>query len=759
MRSLCSINPALGCLLVLGFLCGAVQSESPIVALEAVFPPVLSTAGPNAFRVTAGRFNQDIESLVFSDPRITAVLDAAPNLPLDDVAQKNFGNFTVAVDPATPPGYYEVWAVGRYGISNPRIIAVVNTPVEVLPGNIDPKNPPEVKPGVCYVGTTKRSDKVVVKTKKTDHWPRCLLTGQVLDAATIPAMTVTDSKAFTISQLRAQGKTPVLFEKPVSVPSEPIEDVYLRIYDFLFRSSDATVFALVIDPPENHPLLSTAGWKAPYKVFSDSIAPWPTVDPAGIPADGMYPAPPWQTTIELSSAKPTHEIEFPVAEGAVYEVESFSSSDLSDIRIVADRITPPLTAQQVAEIQAAMNAPAGTAIDPALEQKIKDYRARVSMVGREVITVAEDGAGAGTKAVRMTSLDPIFTIPAGSAGKNVRLTVNDLQLAASSKFKSPVTLRVGPPQPRFHAVGHWVPDTNNPAQAKTTGVGLTKGGQCAMQVSVRRAGGFAGPVQVTCDGLPPGVSVYPAVIAPGQTETQLIFYAEENATNWVGMINPVAKGTWTDPNNVAQEISVPIRPSTIALSASGDRGLPQARLSSQWHLKVIEQDIAPIQIKAGDGPAWVLEIPLGGSAKIPIKAVRRPGGEQKGVMRPQNVPGKVTLGEFELPPNAAEATPEIKVAADAAPGEYTVWFQTEIVLKQSLHPESHARLVAYRDRIAAKLADPNWTGDRPAAEKIIAETNPKIEALAKEIAPKDFPSFVSSAPLRLRIVPAPEAPK
>ncbi|MFM8399228.1 MAG: hypothetical protein ACKOAH_15495, partial [Pirellula sp.] len=285
-----------------------------------MFPPVLSTAGPNAFRVTAGRFNQDIESLVFSDPRITAVLDAAPNLPLDDVAQKNFGHFSVTVDPATPPGYYEVWAVGRYGISNPRILAVVNTPVEVLPGNIDPKNPPEVKPGVCYVGTTKRSDKVVVKTKKTDHWPRCLLAGQVFDAATIPAMTVTDSKAFTISQLRAQGKTPVLFEKPVSVPSEPIEDVYLRIYDFLFRSSDATVFALVIDPPENHPLLSTAGWKAPYKVFSDSIAPWPTVDPVSIPANTTYPAPPWQTTIELSSEKPTLEIEFPVAEGAVYEV-------------------------------------------------------------------------------------------------------------------------------------------------------------------------------------------------------------------------------------------------------------------------------------------------------------------------------------------------------------------------------------------------------------------------------------------------------
>jgi hypothetical protein len=720
---------------------------------------VLSTAGPNAFRVTAGRFNQDIESLVFSDPRISAVLDAAPNLPLDDVPQKSYGQFSVTVDPATPPGYYEVWAVGRYGISNSRMIAVVSTPVEVLPGNIDPKNPPELKPGVCYVGTTKRSDKVVVKTKKTDHWPKCLLAGQVFDAATIPAMTVTDSKQFTLHQLRAQGKSPVVFEKPVSIPSDPIEDVYLRIYDFLFRSSDSTVFALVIDPAENHPLLSTLAWKPPFKAFAESMAPWPIIEPNTVVAGGTYPAPPWQTTVELSSSKPSLEIEFPVAEGAVYECEVFSDSDLSDIRIVADRITPAPTAEQVAEIQAVMNAPTGTAIDPAIEQRVKDYRARISSVGREIIAVAEDGIGSGTKAVRMTSLDPIFTIPAGSAGKHVRLSVSDLQLSASSKFKSPVTLRVGPQQPRIHAVGHWVPDTNNAPQAKTTGVGLTKGGQCAMQVSIRRAGGFAGPVQVTCEGLPAGVSVYPAVIAPGQTETQLVFYAEENATNWVGLINPVAKGALTDPNNANQEIVVPIRASTIAVSASAERGLPQARLSSQWQLKVIEQDIAPIQLKAGDGPGWILEIPLGGSAKIPIKAIRRAGGEQKGVMRPQNVPAKVTLGEFELPPNAAEATPEIKVAADATPGEYTIWFQTEIVLKQSLHPESHARLLAYRDRIQAKLSDPNWTGDRPAAEKIIAETNPKIEALAKEIAPKDFPSFVSSAPLRLRIVPAPEAPK
>jgi len=758
MSSFNYLKPAITLLVVVCF-CGLMRAESPVLAIEAVFPPVLSSAQPNSLRITSGRFNQDIESLVFSDPRITATLEPGPNLPLDDVPQKNYGQFTVTVDPAVPAGVYEVWAVGRYGISNPRMIAVVPTPVETLPGNIDPKNPPEVKPGICYVGTTKKNDKVLVKTKKTDHWPKCLLAAQIFDAATIPAMTITDGKQNTLHQLRAQGRQPVVFDKPVTQPREPVEEIFLRIYDFLFRSSESTVFALIIDPPDNHPLLNTSAWKPPYSIFSETIPSWPAVDSAKLPTPGLFPTPPWQTTIELLPGKPISEIEFPVAEGAVYECELFSSSDLSDIRTIADRLSPAPSAEQIAEIQAALNAPAGTPVDPALEQRIKDYRARISNTGRDIITIAEDGVAAGTKAVRMTSLDPIFTIPAGPAGKHVRLTVNDLQLSPSSKTRSSVTLRVGPAQPRFHAVGHWVPDTNNPAQAKTTGVGLNKGGQCALQVSIRRAGGFAGPVQVTCDGLPPGVVAYPTVIAPGQTETQLVFYAEENATNWVGQIQPIAKGTWTDPNNATQEITVPIRPSTIALSASGDRGLPQSRLSNQWQLKIIEQETAPIQIKAGEGPAWVLEIPAGGTAKLPIKAVRRAGGDQKGIMRPQNLPAKVTLAEFELPPNAAEASPEIKVAADATPGEYSLWFQTEIVVKQPLHPEAHARLVAYRDRIQAKLADPNWAGDRPAAEKIIAETNPKIEALAKEIAPRDFQTFIPSAPFKLKITPAPEPPK
>lgn len=777
MRPFVSATRGIG-LLLLCLLATTARAELPVIALDAVFPPVLSNQHPNNFKVTAGRFTQDVEQLIFSDPRITAKLEQSPSLPLDPdtTPQKAYGSFSVSVDPAVPQGLYEVWAVGRYGISNARSLAVVHTPVEVLPPSIDPKNPPTVQPGICYVGLTKRNERIQLKTKKSERWPKILLAAQSLDASTIPVLLVSDSDGNVLSQLRSSGKAPVLFSEPTSPPTKSPtnnpDELRIAIFDFLYRSSENTPFALVIDPPENHPLYSSKEWKNPFQAFAKTNADWPvqatppntSTNPSTLPAP--LPSPPWQIKFNLSAIEPQREFEFAPSEGMTYEVEVLSAAlgEPSDVRIIADRVTPPPSPEQLAQIQTVLAAdPSGKSSDPALQQLAQDYLNRQRLTGRDVITIAEDGPAIGTRAVRLLSPDPFFSIPPSPPNKNIRLTINDLNIQPSSKHSTEVILRVGPPVPRIQPIGHWLPDTNNAAAAKTTGIALPKGGQTAMHVSIRRTGGHNAPIELNCDALPPGVSVTPALVAPGQSEGILMFFADENAAPFSGPIQPIAKtkvaSNPANPSQLDQDVSIPIQPTSIVISASADRGLPQSRLSNLWLLKVIEQDTAPIQVRAGDGPAWVLEIPQGGAGKLPIRAVRRAGGEAKGIMRPQNLPPKVTLGEFELPEKNPEANPEIKVAADAPVGEYTVWFATEIVLKQSLHPESHARLLAYRDRIQALLADPNWPGDRPAAEKIIAETNPKIEALAKEIAPRDFQTFLPSAPFRLKIVPPPEAPK
>jgi hypothetical protein len=269
-----------------------------------------------------------------------------------------------------------------------------------------------------------------------------------------------------------------------------------------------------------------------------------------------------------------------------------------------------------------------------------------------------------------------------------------------------------------------------------------------LHFSIRRAGGFQGPVAIAIEGLPPGITATPAIVAANQTETESILYADESVGAWRGTVTSTARGRID-----GQDVSVPVQPVVISFDATSERGLPHARMSSQLWLRVLEQDVAPIQIRAGDGQ--ILEIAQGSGVPIPVRAIRRAGGEAKCILRPQNVPPKVSFGDVELAPNVGEANPEFKVAADAPPGEYCIWFQTEMTVQQSLHSESHSRAVGYRDRLQSRFADPSWNGDRPGLEKAIADSTARIDALAKEVAPRDFPTFFSSASFRVRIVPTP----
>lgn len=741
------------------------RAELPVLAIDAIYPPAVSTAHASPLKVTAGRFTQDIESLVFSHPMIRATLDEAPPLPLDSVPQKQYGNFTVHVDPSVPEGFYEVWGVGRYGISNSRSLLIVHAPVQPLPLGTDPSNPPEAQPGICYFGQMKRNDRHAIRITSNGRWPRLSLVAAGIDSQTIPTWTLSDDQGHLLHQARSAGGQSLQWPASIPTPAgNPPKELTLKLYDFLFRGGENFAFVLMVDPPENHPMCQPYPGLPPTAVAMDGLADWPRATASTEPPVPIMPSPPWQTSLLIQPNAPPPSLEFTPIENQAYEVEVFSQvlDPSRDVRVVVDRPPPPPSPQQWSEIQQALQAAAGSPIDPAIQQRHDQYQARQSLLGRDVVAIAEDGPISGTRAVRFASSDPLLIIPGGTASKNVRLTLFDLQLLDAKAQPTHAIVRVGPAIPRFHAIGHWTPDTNNPVAARTTGSLIARGGSCAMHLSVRRAGGMSAPITVSVENLPPGLSAPPVVLAPNQTEAELIFFADENASSWTGVVTPIARASASDssspPSNPPpQEWTVPVRATTIHLSASGDRGLPQSRCSSQFLLKIVEQDVAPIQIRAGDGNA--IQIPQGGTIPIPIRAVRRAGGEAKCILRPQNLPPKVTLAEFELAPNVNELNPEMKAATDAPLGESTIWFQVETTLKQALHPEAHSRTIAYRDRLQSMLADPSWVGDRPALEKTIAETNTRIEALAKEIAPRDFPTFLTTASLRVRVVAPPEPPK
>ncbi|MEI8212653.1 MAG: hypothetical protein WCI02_10925 [Planctomycetota bacterium] len=735
-------------------------AETPVLALDAIYPPVLSSQRPNSVKVASGRFTQDVDQLIFSTPLIQATLDTAPNLPLDAEPQKLYGSFTITVDPALAEGYYEVWAVGRYGVSNPRTLAIVHAPVEPLPTSSDPTQLAELKSGICYFGQTRRNERLAFRLKPLGKWPHIAIAAADLDSLAIPNIKLLDGNDQLLYEGHATGRQTFLIGQPQLAAKRTVvpDELHLAISDFLFRGGENFGFAMMIDPSDQSPLVRPVSLHPPSAITIESLPNWP-VHPVSADGFGVMPSPPWQTSLEIGSDRPAPALEFTPVENGTYELEVFSTAQepSHELRAVVDRVAPPPTLEQRISIESALQAPAGSLIAPEVQQLIDTLRSRERMTGREVVLVADEAPPTGTRAVRFGSADVLATIPGGPANKNVRITLFDLQKSRSSKQPTHVTLRVGPAIPRLHGVAHWSPDSNNPGTAKTTGSSILRGGTASLHVSIRRAGGLTAPVHVSLEGLPPGLVATPAVIHPNQTEAELILYSEETTAPWVGPISAIARTTTTGPDQQPLELTVPMRAASIYAGASPDRGLPQSRLSSQLLLKVVEQDIAPVQIRANDGN--VLEIAQGAAAKLPIKAIRRTGGEAKCVLRPQNLPPKVSLGEFELAPSINEAAPEIKIAADAPIGEYTVWFQGEMTVKQSLHPESHIRAVAYRDRLQSQLADPSWMGDRPALEKGIADANARIETLSKEIAPRDFPTFFPTASFRLRILAAPEAAK
>lgn len=690
-------------------------AETPTLAVQEIFPPVVTAGQSTNVKIASGRFTQDIDTLVFSHPGIQATLESAPNLPLDDQPQYNFGSFQVTVGPEVPEGIYDVWAAGRYGVSNPRSIAVVHRPVVVLAADSNPTPLPRLKPGIVYVGRTLANARLNFSAE-TFPPTRIAIVASPLESLALPAILVKDNEGRTLAQKRVQAESILVLDRHEYRQHESSDSIVYGLYDFLYRGGTGFAFALELEPNPSAVWFSASDTKLA-NLARRGLQEWPV-------ATGSHscetcplamPSPPWSTVVDLGPGVARTALEFTPEENVPYECEVLSSSQhgATDVRAVIERIT--------------------VAADKATQ---------------ELITVAEDTPTLGSRGVRWISNDPLATIPPGPAAKNVRITLIDMLDTPSKRVGPNALVRIGPSVPRFHAVAHWTPDTNQGPQSQSTGACLRRGGQIGLHVIVRRAGGFTGPATIAIEGLPTGITSEPAVVGDGQSETELVLYADENAPAWTGSIHVVARAA-INGSEVTQEV----QPATISMSASSDRGYPESRIASQGMLRVIEQETAPIQIRAGQGS--VIEVQQGTNIPIPVRAVRRTGGEAKCILRPQNVPPKVAFGELELAPGAVEANPELKVAADAPVGEYTVWYVVEMTVKLPLHPESHSRWVAYRDRLQSRLADPSWNGDRTALEKAIAEAQPRVEALAKETAPRDFPTFFSAASFRVRILPAP----
>jgi hypothetical protein len=204
------------------------------------------------------------------------------------------------------------------------------------------------------------------------------------------------------------------------------------------------------------------------------------------------------------------------------------------------------------------------------------------------------------------------------------------------------------------------------------------GGQGAYNVLVRRSGGFSGDVELSVEGLPPGVTCPPQVLGAGVNETTLAFSAPPDAPEWAGEIK--IKGTATiNGAKVVQEaraggILWPVPPNNNIATLS--------RLERSLWLAVAGK--APFTLTpALDKP----QVTQGDKAVVSVKVARLwpeiKNAMQVSVMQSQNRQGSELPINLRFnnnqPVNVAANQPEAKlnvtVGLDVPPGTYNVVFR------------------------------------------------------------------------------------
>jgi hypothetical protein len=510
-------------------------------------------------------------------------------------------------------------------------------------------------------------------------------------------MTLKASEQRTIASSRSIGTLPakISLADLSSEPYHSANELTLEIHDELYRGGHPFNYLLTVSKNPNVDMVSPSLIKPASAVLATDLSVLPLVDATQLLSN--LPA-----LVDVSSPS---EIRFPSGKSFIVKVTATVGTPL-ECQVLSNAIGQP-TDYRIVAFQSQK--------DGKLEGQFQ---------------VIEDSPLIGTKGISLGNFDPhaIINIPE-STGGTVYLLVQNLQTRVDTTDQM-ATLRIAPPQSRFQCVAHMGAWTNNPLQSRGSGSYLQRSGTFPIHVIANRQNGFSGPISLRVEGLPEGVTAPPVAIQPTQNEIDVILTASEQTVVWNGPIRVVATSQQGE-----QSVEKIVPYATVWQNPSAERGPIQSRLCDELWLSV-KEDVAPISIHPTQTD--IVKIKAGEKAVLPLTVTRRVGGEAKAIMRPQNLPPKVTLTEWEVAPNAATTEREIVTAADTPLGTYTICFLAEMVWKMPLHPESLSRHTEYRDRLVAKLPTFENSPDKPALEAAIAAANARIEAISKETAPRDY---------------------
>jgi hypothetical protein len=651
------------------------RAELPSVRFDRL-TPLGAAAGSSVEVEIAGNDIEEVKSLLFDQPGLKA-------------EHLNDRRFRITVAPDVPAGTYDVWLVGRFGVSNPRLFAVSQGLTEVAEKEPNDEQaaaqPVSVNSAVNGISDSNREDFFRFSLKQGQRVVIECQAGK-LDSQMEAGLVLLSADGRQLgSSSHYYGRDPLIdFIAPQAA------DYFVGVHDLTFRGGQPYRLVLGDQPQVENvfPRAVQAGKSTTLTAYGRNLGPSAKKSPwtiQNLPLDEFaFSVTPPAEVLTLGAYRffehPTNHSPLPTA--ATCTLTGFQVRPAPG-KVPANAV-PVVVVDTPVTLEAEPNDEQGKAQPLTLPAVVSGrfdraqdadwyefetdsngsyafevYSERIGGRADPYLVVVDDKGNRVSElddyGHKVNAFDGHLRDPSGTVNlagkKKYRVLVQDRYQRGGPRFQYVLTIRK--PVPDFYAaaIHH-----QNPGPG---GLTVRRGGAAYLDVIVHQHDGFNGPITLTAEGLPPGLRAQAATLADGNHGT-FVLWADRDAAEWTGTVRLFATGKRGD-----ETLRREVRPYT--------RVWQEANIGSSRPMRslpVAIRESAPFELHFAPER---LEVEAGKKAELKLQLGRLwPDFKNNVKVLPLSFPGYFQMASTEIAADKGELAVTVQVQPNAPRGEYAL---------------------------------------------------------------------------------------